>query len=404
MKRYPASTLLGLIGLFAFGCSTPDDEFGSDNGPAIVLPGGGLTPGGNGTPGVTNVPAATIEEMRKSSCAGWSAEPEAVPSVLQLVVDVSSSMNDRAPGSNQNKWEVTRDALLEAIPGVTSSGLPASMAVGLLFYPNIPNAAINARPGNLTGCVRTDAMVNMDLLGPAGATHRERLRTSFLDVRLNRSTPTHDAFRHALNQGLLPARFGGSKYMLLITDGTPTLSLGCVNPAGRLEGVDPRPIVEEIRLAAEQGVSTFLIGSPGSEGNRTWMSEAARIGGTATPGCADRGPNYCHMDLTASPDFSKALREGLADVTGQVAACTYELPDPPVGEALDDSLVNVILTPSDGKPAQLIGRNTSSTCTEGWQIQGDEVKICPKTCDAIQKDTGSSLELLFGCLALDVPH
>jgi hypothetical protein len=241
------------------------------------------------------------------------------------------------------------------------------------------------------------------LLGGPGAAHRDRLDTAFRQVQLNSSTPTHDAFRFALTEGLLPSRLPGSKYMLLITDGQPTLSLGCVNPSGSLQGVEPQPIVEEIRGAAQQYVKTFLIGSPGSESNRRWMSEAARIGGTAQPGCNDRGPNYCHMDLTTSPDFSAALRAGLAQVTGQLVSCTYDIPPPPPGQTIDPSEVNVIYTPSGSDSARLIGRGASSDCTEGWQLEGDQLVICPDTCDAIKQDTGAKLELLFGCASTAVP-
>jgi hypothetical protein len=406
--RYSA---LLVIGLATFGCSLSEDDGdspgsgstnGNGGGSMIGLPGAGNT--GNGdTPGSTDLPPAEVDRLRNSACAGWSAEPEAVPSILELVVDVSSSMNQQARGTNRSKWEVTREALLEAIVGVNGPGLPASMAVGLLFYPNRSNASINAQPGDLTGCVRTDAMVDISLMGDQRGAHRRLLESSFRDVQLQSSTPTHDAFRFALNSGILPSRLPGAKYMLLITDGEPTLSLGCVNPSGSLQAVDPRPIVEEVRTAAQKYVKTFLIGSPGSENNRRWMSEAARIGGTAQPGCSDDGPNYCHMDLTTSSDFSAALRAGLAQVTGQIVSCTYDIPPPPAGQTINSSHVNVIFTPSGSTSSQLIGRSSASNCTEGWRLEGNQVTICPDTCDAIQQDQGASLELLFGCAGVEVP-
>jgi hypothetical protein len=358
---------------------------------------------GSDSPGISDLTPAQIEQLRNSSCAGWSAEAEIVPAVLELVVDVSSSMNERAPGGNGTKWEATRDALLEAIVGVDGPGLPASTGVGLLFYPNKANAAINERPQDLNGCVATEELVPIATLGPQGATHRRRLETAFRDAQLNQSTPTHDAFRYALNTGLLPTKVPGSKYMLLITDGTPTLSLGCVNSTGSLSGVDPMPIVEEVRVAAQKYAKTFLIGSPGSEANRSWMSLAARIGGTAPAGCSDNGPNYCHMDLTTSPDFSEALRKGLEEIAGQIASCTYDMPEPPRGQTIDPGRINVIYTPSGSDDARLVGRTTQTDCTEGWQLKDNQVTICPDTCAAIQGDPGATIELMFGCAAVDSP-
>src|SRR5690606_35066265 len=127
------------------------------------------------------------------------------------------------------------------------------------------------------------------------------------------------------------------------------------------------------------------------------------IGGTAKPGCSDNGPNYCHMDLTTAPDFSQALRDGLADVSGQILSCSYQLPEPPSNQTLDTSLINVIFTPSGSKEPKLIGRSTARDCKTGWRLENGTVTICPDTCAAIQEDPGASLELLFGCEAVDVP-
>lgn len=399
-----------LLGLAAVGCSSDDKGGSFENGeqpnkePVVNLPGMTPVPGGTSEPGVTDLPPETVNQLRSLSCAGWSAEPEAVPAIIELVVDISSSMNQQAPGTgNRTKWEVTREALLEAIVGVDGPGLPGGMGVGLLFYPNRPNVTIADEPQNLTGCVKTDAMVPIQILGGPGAAHRERLEEAFRRAELNQSTPTHDAFRYALNEGLLKSRLPGSKYMLLITDGAPTLSLGCVNETGSLNEVDARPIVQEVRTAAEKYAKTFLIGSPGSESNRRWMSEAARIGGTAKPNCSDSGPNYCHMDLTTSPDFSAALREGLSDVAGQIVSCTYQIPQPPPGQSIDVDKINVIYTPRGSSEPKLVGRNRSSECKSGWQLEGNEVTICPDTCATIQEDAGATLELLFGCAAIDTP-
>lgn len=400
-----------LLGFAAFGCSSDENNGDLSNGgqpsnqpPPIDLPGMSPVPTATTSPGVTDLPPDTVKQLRSASCAGWSAEPEAVPAIIELVVDISSSMNQKASGTgNRTKWEVTREALLEAIVGVDGPGLPPAMGVGLLFYPNRPNVTINDAPGNLTGCVRTDAMVPIEILGGPGAAHRERLEQAFVRAELSQSTPTHDAFRYALNEGLLKSRLPGSKYMLLITDGAPTLSLGCVNETGSLNSVNSRPIVQEVRAAADKYAKTFLIGSPGSESNRSWMSEAARIGGTAKPNCSDDGPNYCHMDLTTSPDFAQALREGLADVAGQIVSCTYQIPPPPSGQSIDVNKINVIYTPRGSEEPKLVGRSVGAECKSGWQLKGNEVTICPETCATIQEDAGATLELLFGCAAIDTP-
>lgn len=342
-----------------------------------------------------------FELIQNDSCAGWVAEGESVPSLLQLVVDVSSSMSARAPGTNESKWEVTRDALLEAVVGVNGSGLPASVSVGLLFYPN-KRAEVRETPQDISACVDTDARVPIALLGPENGSHRERIREAIEDAELEQSTPTHDAYRHALEEAVLPASFDGEKFMLLITDGAPTVALGCSNPAGRIQDVDPDPIVDEIRRAAEAGVKTFLIGSPGSEPNRDWMSYAAVLGGTAPPGCDVDGPDYCHMDMTTAPNFSAALRAGLSEIVGLVSPCRFAFAEPPNNQEIDAGKINVVL--SDGGQHTLIIRDDQGDCSEGWQLAGgNEVLLCPDTCERVQSDPSMTVTLAFGCRSYTEP-
>ncbi|HEX5102107.1 MAG TPA: hypothetical protein VFV94_21505, partial [Polyangiaceae bacterium] len=93
--------------------------------------GGSSASGGSANSGNTKQTAA---DLRANACNGWTNEPEVLPVVLMLVVDTSASMNER-PGRSQSggtKWEITREAL-----AATIEGMPASAAVGVLFYPNM---------------------------------------------------------------------------------------------------------------------------------------------------------------------------------------------------------------------------------------------------------------------------
>jgi hypothetical protein len=359
--------------------------------------GGNIGTAGSGVFDGGSVPIT--EDQRKQitgqACAGFATEGETLPSVLELVVDVSSSMRDRAPGTTLSKWEVTRDALLEAIVGVDGPGLPPSIAVGLLFYPNT-DYQVKTTAGDVNACVNTGAMVPINLLGAKGAAQRTLIGNAISSAQLLVSTPTHDAYRYALNQGLLPSTAPGKKFMLLITDGTPTVSLGCMNAQNRITDVDPQPIVQEVTIAAKEQIKTFLIGSPGSEANRNWMSTAAVIGGTAIAGCNVNGPQYCHMDMTTAPDFSAALRAGLARVVGQITPCTFTLAEPPPGEEIDSSKINVIV--SSGADSSLIVRDDVGDCSQGWQLTADkEILLCPDTCNQVKSDANAKVNVVFGC-------
>ena len=86
-----------------------------------------------------------------------------MPAVLQLVVDVSGSMDERAPGSSESKWTVTHAALEEAI-----GALGPDTAIGALLYPNQPwwtGESVEPRP--ISECVAIDEMLPIDVLGDA---------------------------------------------------------------------------------------------------------------------------------------------------------------------------------------------------------------------------------------------
>ena len=406
-----------------YGCSTEQtsESNGGGSGSGNAGNGGGGSSGtagtgaginvGTGASGNTDVDAG-IDDLRDASCAGWTAEPEGLPVVLQLVVDVSGSMDEEAPGSDDSKWEVTQPALAAAI-----DTFPGSTAVGVLYYPNRDTDDTDENPQDVSACVNVDALIPIAPLGAAGSPQRQALADSLDDAAPDGLTPTHDAYRHALNEGLLASTYSGDRYMLLITDGAPTLSLECVRAAGGGMGgggvnvVDPNPIVDEIIAARAQGIRTFVIGSPGSEVGedgedmRPWLSRAAIEGGTAADGCSETGPNFCHFDMTQAPDFAAALTAALQAITGAVVSCSYELPDPPAGQMLDLTKINAFYTPASGGEPQLIPQAPAGACSEGWQIVDNRVELCADTCSLVQSDQAGRFELLFGCATMvEIPE
>lgn len=403
-----ASSLISGCGSNSEGDGGGSGANGS-GGTGLMLGGNGSGAKGNGTHdgGVVPLTPEEIEQIENAACTGWSAEGENLPAVLQLVVDVSGSMDDDAPGSNQSKWEVTRDALSEAI-----ESLPASVAAGVLYYPNRDTgSSTSARPVNQ--CVNVGAMVPIAGLGNGNSQQREELQSSLDDANTDSYTPTHDAYRYALQEGLLPYQAQANKFMLLITDGAPTMSLGCIGGmmggmmgggGGGVMDAPTEPIVAEIAGAFGMGVRTFLIGSPGSEESsqgdgdmRPWLSRAAQEGGTAKAGCQVDGPNFCHLDMTQEEDFSQALVDGLAAVVGQIIdTCTFAVPDAPAGQTVDPSLTTLIVQTSAG--ASLVLQDDTGDCGEGWRFNASgQVELCPATCDKVKGDTSATVQLLFGC-------
>ena len=100
-----------------FAALDPLDLAGSTGGnPTAASTGGKGTAvledaGGEAAPpdaGLIPMPDGSVDAA--SACWFSTIEPE--PAALEVVVDVSSSMNLAPPGGTDSKWNITRDALL----------------------------------------------------------------------------------------------------------------------------------------------------------------------------------------------------------------------------------------------------------------------------------------------------
>lgn len=318
------------------------------------------------------------------ACVGQAAGAEILPAVLELVVDTSGSMNQDPPGSTRSKWEQTRGALLDAI-----DLMPRTSAMGLVFFPDQQTGAGR--------CFDREPEIGIRALGEEGARQRRRIEQAFAEQVPQGGTPTHDAYKFALEQ-LADSDEPGRRFVVLMTDGQATFSEGC-RGTGRIEDpVDPGPLVPEAAGARRRGVRTFVVGSPGSDDARESLSRMAEAGGTPAEGCSHDGPNYCHFDMTQEEDLAQALSDAFAKIAGQSLSCAIDIPAPPGGVALDLEQVNVLFTPGGGAAAEVIGRTQGVNCQAGWQYSddGSQVLLCGSTCDRV-RDSNGELSLEFGC-------
>jgi hypothetical protein len=308
-----------------------------------------------------------------------------------MVIDTSGSMEwvpgteMRARRGQQSKWQITSQALIDAV-----AKLPATVAVGLNFYPNTPFD---------DPCIDNRIALPIALLGAANSAQRSSFDRVVNAQRPAGSTPTHAAYRYG-EQAVAASKLSGQKFVLLITDGIPTRTIDCQGDGQT--AVDSAPLIAEVGAdLMKDGVKTFVIGSPGSEDARADLSKMATAGGTATPGCSDSGPNYCHLDMTTAKDFASALAAGLADIAGKIGSCEYAVPPAPKGKDLDPSLVNVLYTHSDGKQSS-IPQDATGMCKSGWQYDNPtkptKITLCGTDCDAIKADAGAKIDVIFGCV------
>jgi hypothetical protein len=379
--------LLGALGVGLCVAACSSSRSGSESEDAALLGSGGpIFDDGSGAGSDTNDPAANVRGyFDGQACAGQVAGAEAAPSVLQLLVDTSGSMNENAPGARQSKWNVTRQAVLSAI-----GTMPEDTSVGVVFYPNVPGALVQP-------CIERETAVSIAELGQNRSQQRQRIQRAFQQQRPAGGTPTHDAYEYALAD-MGESAASGSRYMVVITDGIPTYSLGCEGTGNANDPVDSSPLIDAARLATTNGVRTFVIGSPGSEDARDSLSRWAEAGGTAPAGCSHNGPDYCHFDMTEERDLGAGLTNALGIISGVALGCRYAVPPAPDGATLDPGRVNVLFR-EPGGAEELIGQSLDDDCVEGWRYADGQatIRLCSSTCERVTASEEGSLTLQFGC-------
>lgn len=355
--------------------------------------------GGTGTALATNV--STIGGggtggQEEEACVTETTTAYLTPPVLQLVVDRSGSMNNDV-GDGQTRWQAIVEAL-EAAMKQTSD----ITAIGVSYFP------VN------TGCQVSGAgSLPIGLLEPE---QRNLLETSLEEnapFELG-GTPTEDAFAYAVDT-LLETSLEGPKYVVLLTDGSPTYaaSLGDPATATKSEGTcngsgsdmiseqQQQDLVDAVAAAREEHqIGTFVIGAPGTTSARPLLSRMAEAGGTATTSpCGEDGPDYCHFDLNSymAGEFVTELTSALADITGSTLSCSFEIPPAPGGKVFELNTIGVELTVGDGEP-MMIERDPSETaCNTGWQVSSDltHIELCSDVCALAQQ--GGSIDIVYKC-------
>lgn len=353
--------------------------------------------------GGSDDPVHVCEELRgATTCNARSYVSEQVPSSILFVVDRSGSMAcntpdvqsvedcngnpRRADPSQPSRWEITVDALNEAFAGLSGS----TATVGLSLFSSDGFCGVDAAPA-------------VELAAPS-ATHLSALSAAMAGTSPSGGTPIVGSvilgYRH-LHQDL---QAPGNRYVVLITDGEESCGTnGDETDEADLEAARTRLLATEVGKAREANVKTFVVGAPGSEGARGFLSELAYLGGTArSPDCvhADASNGDCHFDLTAGGDFAAVLRDTLGQISGEALGCEFQVP--PGG----DGKVNVQYTQNGGTPT-CFAQDTApcDDVANGWQFAKDaagnddpsRVVLCGDACAAVQADPTAVVDVVLGC-------
>lgn len=334
-----------------------------------------------------------------AACATTTAAAKRVPPNLLFIIDRSGSMNCNPPPDTASttceqfpvtadmgkptKWSITKAALKSAV-----AAMPATNSVGMTYFNVDDDCAVQATP-NVA-------------MSPIDATQLTLVNASLDGVTPKGFTPIVGGVTLGY-QYLHTNAFTGKKVLVLITDGSETCA-----PDQTANFVS-----KTVLDAAAVGIRTYVIGAPGSEDNRAFLSQVAFNGGTAktascTHAAAPVNVGDCHFDLTnAGTNLATELNAALDTISKEALGCEFDVPQAD-GGAIDYNKVNVLFTPSGGGAQQTVSQDATVACgsANGWQYSPDKSRIflCGSACAAVKNDPGSSISIALGCATQTVPR
>lgn len=419
--------------------------------------------GGSGATGSTfsGIPDAADDGLDPdAACAKFSAEGKQEPAAMLLVLDMSASM------TKNNKWGTAQLAVVSAMDQdafdnmavgltifpnavadppacfctavagtaditqckalLTMFGYPPGVSCGAPTLPVVPMALAGMEKSNGASGVRKDIYGFL-------ATHNPL-------SNVDDGSPIYASLNGAF--AALKAYPGVSKrFAVLLTDGAASCaSVSSPTRPGYTDSACPdweypatmNQLITDARNDATAPINTFVVGLPGSNtvgngmGNGTVdgyavpdysvllaLSTYATSGSpdTLDPTCekdltfSESGvapTKPCHIDLSSGAFDAAKLADAIASIRGKALGCVYELPEPPQGETIDPTRVNV--QTSGESPSTLPKRaDMSDACTTDgcWDYNAEgKIELIGRACDDIKNGETTKVEIFVGCATI----
>ncbi|MCP4604658.1 MAG: VWA domain-containing protein [Proteobacteria bacterium] len=364
----------------------------------------------------------------KEDCKATTYKSTEIPASILVVVDRSGSMSCNPPPiqstsecnkeaipvdpQKPSKWDLTIDALKQAFEGLVDR----EASVGLSFFSNDNSCGVKSDPVvDIKPLDDNQLQILKDTLDatkPKGGTpivgaailayqHIHQEAADSRDCPLNEECPCDDP----------PCGASGNRFVILITDGEESCA---IDDEEKKEWLT-RLLDTETVNAVKANVRTFVVGAPGSEPARGFLSELAFKGGTAqgSGSCVhDRtqANGNCHFDMTKTQDFGEDLKKVLEEISGSAVGCEFTVPR----EIENADEVNVQYTSSEGGDPQCIEKDDKEPCedgADGWQFaktpNGDDdmskVVLCGEACSIVNEDERAKVDILLGCASIIPP-
>lgn len=178
---------------------------------------------------------------------------------------------------------------------------------------------------------------------------------------------------------------------------------------------------KDMRALAKKGFTAHTISSPGPSPCR----DAACMPDANTGICVfvmlGCGASAVGETYYALADATKGLKSSICEsdwsaifepltaavVQSAPLPCEYEIPEPPTGDTLDPTQVNLGWEPADGSKQQIFKKAAdASACGDelGWHYDDEtkptQVVLCPATCAEVA--SGGKLDIAFGCETIPI--
>jgi hypothetical protein len=415
---------------FAVACTSTDDRslgpaaagrggtLGSGGSSSIVLTGGmsgigaasgnggssgnGVSSGGTdanaGAAGGDGSDSCTFSGLGMCGGASLMAEPRVVN--MLLVIDKSGSMTDSI--GDEDKWTAMKSALAQSLGSVKTE-----INVGLELFPySLTETIPLSCDSDCCTVPDGDAAVVVPIRSAVRALSdiSEELATT----SPGGGTPTAKALEAALTYFTTGAgaALGGQSYVLLATDGGPNCDPGldcdadscttnldgtdcgggncCRFADTRDQCLDDVQVVAALDNLRNAGISTFVVGLPGTAQYGKYLDQFAEAGGEQN---SAGGSEYYAVSQSQGV-------QGLIDVfdtitTQLIRSCTVPLDAPPS----KPDLVNVAIDCDVVPPMSSDG--------SGWHFDDpnapSEVVLEGPVCDRLQANGAKRVDVLFGC-------
>ncbi|MFO0760744.1 MAG: vWA domain-containing protein [Byssovorax sp.] len=388
---------LAVAALLPYGCGSSAGASGSTTASPTtttsVTTGAGGMGGGTGSGGdLIDIDAGMGGGDDDAACAVSTVAATLIPANILFVIDRSGSMNCNPPPlqtspqcelspkpkfpAKPTKWDIVRDALKSAV-----AAMPSTARVGVSYFNN----------DDFCGVAQAPAVE----LGPIDMMHLAAIDASIDAVVPKGATPIIGGVTLGYAHMFYDDLAVGNDFVVLLTDGAETCA----------PELKETMIAQTVPDALSANIRTFVIGAPGSEPARAFLSQIAFAGGTAKdPACIhdampeDKGD--CHFDMTdPNLDFATSLAAALDKISGQALSCELDVPKD-VGSEVDYDKVNVTFTPNMGDDIPLFQDSSPcDTLSNGWQYNAAKTKIllCGDACKLVKSDPNGKISIALGC-------